>query len=239
MKFKLTDAALDLLSESRVFSGIPRGEIAGLLDDLKTQMLVCQAGGSIRGAGDALDFYPVILSGSVRATLLQGGENREVARFAPGESFAEAVPAAIRRCPVDIWALEKTVILCISAERLEGSESAWAAKMRDNLAKEMSRKVVHLSQNLRVLGEPRLCDRILAYLRTLPQNDDGVVTVPLSRKDWASYLRVSDKSLIRELRMLADDGVLEVEGRRVRILRDAREDCSGAPEDCRRCMKGE
>ena len=38
---------------------------------------------------------------------------------------------------------------------------------------------------------------------------------------------------------LTDDGVLEVDGRRVRILRDAREDCSGASEDCRRCMKGE
>ena len=185
-----------------------------------------------------MDFYPFILSGSIRATLLQGGEPREVARFTKGDSFAEAVPASLKHCPVDIWVIEDAAILCIPAETLAQSNELWALKMRDNLAKEMSKKVMRLSENLRILGEPRLSDMILAYVRALPADADGYVTVPLSRIEWASYLRVSDKSLIRELRTMKTQGVLDVDGRRIRILTEDRPMCNGFPSDCKTCLGG-
>ena len=69
-----------------------------------------------------------------------------------------------------------------------------------------------------MVGEPRLSDRILAYLRTLPADADGRVEIPVNRQEWASYLRVADKSLIRELRAMQNDGLLEVDGRHIRVL---------------------
>ena len=82
----------------------------------------------------------------------------------------------------------------------------------------MSKKIGVLTRTLSVVGEPRLSDRIMAYLRTLPQDADGRVEVPMNRQEWATYLRAADKSLIRELSTLQKEGVLEVDGRFIRVL---------------------
>ncbi len=238
MKLILDESDLDLLEHSSLFAGIPRSEYEAILEKLHASIRKYRVNGVMRRAGDSLDFYPFILSGSIRATLLQGGEPREVARFTKGDSFAEAVPGALKHCPVDIWVIEDAAILCIPAETLAQSNELWALKMRDNLAKEMSKKVMRLSENLRILGEPRLSDKILAYVRALPADADGYATVPLSRIEWASYLRVSDKSLIRELRTMKTQGVLDVDGRRIRILTEDRPTCNGFPSDCKTCLGG-
>ena len=88
----------------------------------------------------------------------------------------------------------------------------------ENLSTEMSKKIGVLTQTLSVVGEPRLSDRIMAHLRTLPQDADGRVEVPMNRQEWATYLRAADKSLIRELSTLQKEGVLEVDGRFIRVL---------------------
>lgn len=235
----LEERDFDVMATSPVFRGVVCDEsLAQLLESMGAIVRSWCEGAAIRRAGDELDFYPVVLTGEVRATMLQGGEWREVARFSPGDSFAEAVPAAIRRCPVDIWAVKDVRVLAVPAGGLSASADARATAMRDNLAREMSKKVAVLSRSLMVLGEPRLSDRILAYLRTLPRRSDDSVFVPLSRKEWASYLRVGDKSLIRELRNMQEAGVLSVDGRRIVVLGDDRPVCPAPPDACGPCLKG-
>lgn len=213
---------VQLLAGSPVFADIPVEEREGLIDSLGAEVRRYDKGCALRRVGDTLEFYPVILSGSVQATMPQGGQNRIVAQFGAGDAFAEAVPATLKRCPVDIWALEDTCILCLPSDRLDACGNPFAKTLCRNLRTELSKKIQVLSRTLAMLSEPRLSDRILAYLDTLPRNVDGSVTVPYSRHDWAGYLRVADKSLIRELRALQNCGVLEVNGRNVKVRRDPR-----------------
>lgn len=209
---------LEMLEGSSVFAGIPAEQAAALLDELGASVRSVASGDLFRRCGEGLDFYPVIIAGSVRATMLQGGQDRPVATFGSGESFAEAVPSKLKVCPVDIHALEDTKILCIPAAALEASANPHAVTLRSNLASGLAAKIGVLSRTLSVLGEPRLSDRILAYLRTLPLNDDGSVSVPASRSEWADKLRVAEKSLIRELKRMQDAGVVKVEGRNITIF---------------------
>lgn len=208
----------DFPGDSAVFSGIPLADREALVSELCSHVCSCSKGEAFRHAGDVLDCYPVVISGRVRATMPQGGQDRIVATFGPGESFAEAVPRTLKRCPVDIWAVEDTTVLCIPASELDSCKNPWAVTLRANLTGELSKKVGVLSQTLAVLSEPRLSDRILAHLETLPHNADGSITVPYGRSEWAGVLRVADKSLIRELRSMQEAGVLEVDGRTIRIL---------------------
>lgn len=209
---------LEMLKDSSVFAGIPADQVAPLLDGLGARVRSVASGALFRGCGEALDFYPVVIAGCVQSTMLQGGLDRPVATFGSGESFAEAVPSKLKVCPVDIHALEDTKILCIPAAALEASASPHAATLRSNLAGGLAAKIGVLSRTLSVLGEPRLSDRILAYLRTLPLNDDGSVSVPASRSEWADKLRVAEKSLIRELKRMQDAGIVKVEGRNIIIF---------------------
>ena len=206
------------LKTSPVFRGIPMKERFDLLKEVDARIVDLEPDQLLRRAGDALDFYPVVIEGSVLSSMPQGGQDRPVAHFGPGESFAEAVPATRKYAPVNICAQEPTRILCIPAKQLEACTNPHAFLVRENLSAEMSKKIGVLTKTLSVVGEPRLSDRILAYLRTLPVDADGRVEIPVSRQEWASYLRVADKSLIRELRAMQNDGLLEVDGRHIRVL---------------------
>jgi CRP-like cAMP-binding protein len=53
-------------------------------------------------------------------------------------------------------------------------------------------------------------ERILHYLET--QGDNGVVTLTMSRKAWATELGLSHEALYRTLRRLQDDGVVWIDG---------------------------
>ena len=150
--------------------------------------------------------------------LPQGGQDRVVCEFGPGESFAEAVPHTLKHSPVNIRAIEPSRVLCIPAKQLEKTTSPHAFVLRENLSVEMSKKIGVLSKTLSVVGEPRLTDRVLAYLHTLAPDEEGLVTVPFSRAEWATYLRVAEKSLIRELRAMQENGLIEVNGHKVRII---------------------
>ncbi|MFR2030514.1 MAG: helix-turn-helix domain-containing protein [Collinsella sp.] len=86
-----------------------------------------------------------------------------------------------------------------------------------NVMGEMSKKVKTLTAKLALLSEPRLRKRIALYLRRLPEDKDGYVIIPYSRKALAEYLAVNDKALLRELRRMIEEGVLEGEGRRLKL----------------------
>lgn len=205
--------------DSTLFEGVPREERAQLLRSVGARVRRLGEGEVLRHTGDKVPDYQVVLEGRVQSSMLQGGESRVIAEFGAGESFAEAVSASAGApCPVDIRALEPTVVLLVPARELERCALPCAERVRANLMAQMSRKVGVLSRTLAVIGEPRLSDRVVAYLERLPRNADGTVTVPLTRQEWASALRVVDKSLIRELRSLQDEGLIEVHGRRIRML---------------------
>ena len=208
------------LKNSPIFKNIPAHEREDLLKEIEARVNALDTGITLRRAGDKLDFYPVVISGKIQASMPQGGQDRMIAEFGPGESFAEAVPHTLKHTPVNIRAIEPSRLLCIPAKPLERSTNPNAFVMRENLSSEMSKKIGYLSQALSVVGEPRLSDRVLAHLRTLPADKLGWVTVDMSRGEWAAYLRVAEKSLIRELRSLKEDGQIEMDGQKFRLLVD-------------------
>ena len=115
---EFTQDLIRSLHSSAVFEGIPVKDLRDLLREIDARVMELSEGQLLRRAGDKLDFYPVVIEGSVLATMPQGGQDRPVAQFGPGESFAEAVPATLKHTPVNICAQEPTRILCIPAKQL-------------------------------------------------------------------------------------------------------------------------
>ena len=119
------------LKASPVFCGISQKDRFELLKEIDARIVELGEGQLLRRAGDKLDFYPVVIEGSVLSTMPQGGQDRPVAQFGPGESFAEAVPVTLKHTPVNICAQEPTRILCIPAKQLEtctNPHAFWCAR---------------------------------------------------------------------------------------------------------------
>lgn len=61
-------------------------------------------------------------------------------------------------------------------------------------------------------------DCILVYLQNLPFEKDGWATLPLTQTELARYLSVNRSALSRELGRMVDEGVVQMDGKNLRIL---------------------
>ena len=209
----------EALLASPVFEGISPREIDSLLDNLNATEKEFVRGEVIYGTGEAIDSFPVVLSGRVRASLVQNSRKQVVEWFDPGDSFAEAVPVSLKQSPVEIEAVEDSRILFIPSASLTGLMSASGYRLHANLMMEMSKKVAGLSKKLSLVSEARLSDRVLRYLDALPKEEGNVVRLPLKRKELAEYLNVNKASLSRTMHVMEDEGLIHMEGRTITILK--------------------
>lgn len=207
------------LVTSPVFAGIERGRsMDRVIEELGCYRKRYFKDEVICHVGDGMTSFPVILSGVVEARIPSEGRSQIVDRFGMGESFAEVVPMTLGSAPVEIIAFEDVDLLQIPAARLMAATSQDAVVLRANIISEMAKKVSSLSSKLALLAEPRLRRRVLMFLSELRPSVDGVVTLPFSRKDFAGYLGVNDKALLRELRRMQDDGIIWADGRKMKVL---------------------
>lgn len=203
---------------SRVFTGIPVEEREPLLESVRAIEQQYRHGETIVHAGDRLSFFPIILTGTVQATLPRGNNRQIIERFGAGESFAEAVVISEQESIVEMEAVVHTRLLLVHRARLRASTEIAAERLQANLVREMSKKLLHLSERLSLLVEPRLRRRILMSLDMLPASADGRISLPFSRREWADYVGANAKALLRELRRMQDEGVIALERTSVRIL---------------------
>lgn len=206
---------------SPVFAGLDRQALEDLFADVNAVTRRYKKGESVCLAGAEMKYFPVLLQGKVQSSMpREDGTSQIIARFTPGSSFAEAVPSGVGISPVDIVALEDSWVLQLPAANLRNTTNPNAAIVHANLMAEMAKKVAWLSKKLALLNEPRLRTRVLLYLEGLQPDDDGWLVLPFSRKDWAEYLGANDKALLRELRRMREDGILQDDGKRFRLLKE-------------------
>jgi len=123
--------------------------------------------------------------------------------------------------PCDLYAIEDTTILFIPAgnifDMIKGD-----ALLCSNMLGLFAESVLKLQGKVDLLSCSSIKHKILAYLLN-PQNgnQNGLVCLPFSKKTWAEYLNVSRPSLSRELKNLAEQDLIEIDGRIIRIKNEA------------------
>lgn len=206
------------LENSPVFTGIAAEGIPALVEELGAYTKSYSKGDIICHMGGEMTSLPIIISGTVEARIPRDGRNQIVSRFTKGDSFAEAVPLSLKRAPVEVGAVTDVRLLLVPAKRLELAFSADALKFRSNITSEMALKISELSSKLAMLAEPRLRNRLLMYLESFDTDRKGYINLPYSRKELAEYLGVNDKALLREMRRMQDEGIIEADGRCIRVF---------------------
>lgn len=215
---RFNEKTMRVLERSAVFSGFAIANIDKVLIEAEAYELSFREGEFVRRQGDSLDFYPIVVAGVVQAEMPRDSGPMIVERFVAGESFAEAIPQGMGTCPVNIVASEDVRLVAIPAANVNSGEGPLFEKLSQNIAVEMTKKVGRLTAKLSMLSETRLRPRLMKYLKTLPTRDDGSYILPERRREMAAEMGVHEKALLRELRLLQDEGVISLDGRRLDLL---------------------
>lgn len=205
-----------------LFDGIEDEQLAdaikllnGRIKKVRKDEFIVKLGGKMIGAG-------LLLKGKLESSFQnENFEQITMHAFSNGYLFGEAlVINGAKNSPVQVRAVADSIVLFIDLESIYtvADNSTIRAILAENLIKSLAKKNLILNQKVRILSQKSLRDRVFIYLAALPKNKDGYVTVPFNQTTLAEYLGVNRSALSRELGRMKNEGLLEVEGKKMKIV---------------------
>ena len=176
---------------------------------------IVQLGGTIQYAG-------LLLKGKIESSFQnENFDQITMHTFTGGYLFGEGlVINHAKNSPVQVRAVEDSVVLFIDLEMIYAAADNTPIRniLARNLIKSLAKKNLILNQKVRILSQKSLRDRIFIYLRTLPNDKDGYVRIPFTQTALAEYLGVNRSALSRELGRMHNEGLLVIDGKRIKII---------------------
>ena len=88
-----------------------------------------------------------------------------------------------------------------------------------NLFRLLSTKTLRLSERVEVLSRRSIREKLLCYFEQLARREKSdTITMPFSLSALAEYISADRSAMMRELKKLKEEGVVQTENRRVTIL---------------------
>lgn len=179
-------------------------------------------GDSLFRMNDPFEHLYVVRSGSVKTVSpTYDGDTQIMGFHIPGEIVGlDAISNDRHQC--DALALERTSVCAIPFTQLE-QVSAHLPSLQRQLHRIISREIVHDHEHLAALGRQTARERLALFLVNLAHRLENAGYSPtefrlsMSREDIGSYLGLALATVSRLFSQLAEDGVVEIDRRQLRI----------------------
>ena len=212
----------DVLRKTPLFATLPDADLRRVADLAVSRRFSKKE--AVFREGDRADGFFIVGSGKVKVFKLSGeGKEQILHVLEAGQTFAEAVIFEGGVYPAHAEALTDADLLFLPkrpfvdllertpgvAVRMLASLSRWLKRMTD-LAESLSlrdvetRLVFYLSEELKARG--------------IPPKDGAELDLPIGKNVLASRLGTVPETFSRTLKKLQDDGLIEVRGKRIRVV---------------------
>lgn len=219
----------DILKISQLFAGLNESALADI--ETATSYRRAPKGELLFSEGDPATSFFVVGEGKVKVFKLSPDGKEQILMIAkPGDTFAEAAIFNDGRYPADAEAIEDTELLVVNRDRfvaLLGRNPNLAFSLIARLC-QLLRKMASLVEGLALTD---VTTRVAHYLvrqseRALAQQSSSgstpanivIVTLPEKKAVLAAQLGTIPETLSRSLAKLTREGIIEVEGPKIRIL---------------------
>lgn len=211
-------------SESALFAGIRKEDMAGMLDCIGYHIRSYEKGAIIAFEEETINHVGVVLEGKVDMVKEDLWGNRTMlVRMGKDEVFGETFACGEDAISmVTFAAAERTQVLFLSFSRVMHTCShacAFHQTLIENMVRIIARKNRELMRKVEVVSKRSLREKILAYL-SIQAQQQGKKTfeIPLGRLEWAQYLCVDRSALTRELAKMQEEGILDYHRNTFKLL---------------------
>lgn len=206
--------AAGVLASLPLFKRTPRAQLAQLARQARLQH--AQRGEPVARCGERLPGLMALGYGLVKLSL-KGASGKVLRLVGPGETFGEAALFLDEPLLVDASALSDTLLVVLPAapllEQIE-RDPAFARALLASVCQRMHALVADFEAA--TLHGAR--ERLAAYLDALAAPGTAVAQLPAAKTVVAARLGVAKETLSRLLRQFAQEGLIAVERRSIRLL---------------------
>jgi len=180
-------------------------------------------GSAVFQRGDPCVGFHMVIFGQVKLSFLSSQGNEKIVEIiGPGHSFGEALMFMEKPYIVTAHAVSDCMLLHISKNTVF-AELARNPQFARRMLAGMSRRLHGLISDVEAYSLRSGSQRIIGYLLKDDDATDGSeITLAVSKKLLASRLNLTPEYFSRVLHELADQGMIAVNGRQIRILDSAR-----------------
>ena len=214
---------IPVLQKCSLAAGLSEMEILELLESAQVSVRDYSKGDIIFHDGEMPQGLYILLSGEIHILKDTFSGRRifisEIDEV--GDMFGEIYDVLHQPYDMYVEAVTATKVLEISSRllSLESDENPTrsALMVQRNLMRIFARKAYFMHNKIKVLASGSLREKIIRFLFQQLEKD-GCIKLSVSREFLAAYLAVTRPSLSRELGAMQREGIIEVDGKLIRIV---------------------
>ncbi len=218
------DNYLDILQRTRLFAGVGHDDIGTMLSCLGARVSRYEKGKYVLRQGEHLSDILVLAEGALHIQRDDYWGNRSIlGHIGVGEIFGEAY-AAPDSGPLlnDVIAVEDSTVFFFDVKRVIttcSSACRFHTAVVQNLFFAISEKNKDLVRKLDYMSRRTTREKLISYLsEEARKQNSAVITIPFNQQQLADYLSVDRSAMSSELGKMRDDGLLEFEKNRFKLI---------------------
>jgi CRP-like cAMP-binding protein len=190
----------------------------------KSRFIDLKKGNFLVHKGDSCTGFYVIVYGNIKISFISiGGKEHVVRIVGPGQSFGEAMMFLDKPSPATVQTITAAKVLFVPRDVIFQC-TAEDANCAHNMLANLSRRIFLLASELESLTLDSSQQRVIGYLLQHLHPDENAkfsksaVELPANKSTIALHLNLAPETLSRVLHQLNEKGLIQVEGKVIRIL---------------------
>lgn len=213
------------MRNTSLFDGVSKDEYAAMMVCFKTVIKTYRKGEEIAMPHDRLGVVESGLISLMKTDI--NGVRTIFEQLGEGGVFGDVLGFAWADGSFFLVAEEDSDVLYIDYEHIVkrcANACAHHSAVVSNLVKLMSEKTQALSEHLEILSRRTTREKLLAYFGMLAaKNKSLYFTLPFSQTSLADYICVDRSAMVRELKRMSEEGLIDIERRNVKLIKKNRE----------------
>jgi len=209
----------EILIHCPIFIGLTEEELEVIFSKSHHFTKTYEVGEIAAFSGETVNFLMVVLEGSMKGEMQDfSGKIIKIDDIVATRALAAAfIFGKQNKFPVNVMANEKTRLLYIPKYDFMKMLQA-DIRILQNFLNVVSSQTQMLASKLKFLSFKTIKGKIAQYILGLAGPDKDMVEIPLTQNDLAEQFGVARPSLARALGEMAQEGILRVDRRMIRIV---------------------
>ena len=214
---------IPILKRTKIFAGVGYDEIVSMLSCIGARLKTYKKGEYVFRQGEHITDITVLLDGSLHIQKDDYWGNRSIlGEISVGEMFGEAYAYDSGAMLNDVVAVEDSVVIFLDVKRILTSCSnacRFHSIVVQNLFFAISEKNRKLVQKIGHMSKRTTREKLISYLSEQAKKQNSAnFTIPFNRQQLADFLSVDRSAMSNELCKMRDEGLLEFEKNKFRLL---------------------
>ena len=203
-----------------VFDGIEENDIKKLLNNFNSFTLHYKKDSTILSNVSRTSSLYIILNGQANVvrynfngtkTIIQRMDTGDIFGYFSASPNDDVYVISSSECDVLLFEYEK--LINRTGRNIEAHN-----KLVDNIVTQLGLKLQSYNERIEILTEKTIRDKLLKYFNSLSKKQlTKSLYVPFTLSDLSDYLAIDRSAMMREIRNLNDDGLIESKGRYINI----------------------